>query len=171
MIHEYRIEPLSNHHNRTDFSSGVEALDNYLKRQAGQDIRKRVAAVFVLTTDGRTVAGYYSLCSHTIRLTDLPNQFVWKLPRYPVVPATLLGRLAVSASFRSQGIGRLLLLDAFHRVLSTTQNIASAMVVVDAKDEMARNFYLHHQFTPLPDHPNRLFFAVADIERLFAGAE
>jgi GNAT superfamily N-acetyltransferase len=165
---EYRIEPLSSRHDRAAFSCGVEPLDRYLQRQAGQDISKRVAAIFILTPDGKTIAGYYTLSVHVVKLADLPESVARKLPRYPDVPATLLGRLAVSADFHGQGIGQLLLLDAFRRVLASTREIASALVVVDAKDENARNFYLHHDFIPLPTQPNRLFYPVKAIEKLFA---
>lgn len=164
---EYRIEPLGSRHHRAAFSCGVDALDRYLQRQAGQDVSKRVAAVFVLTPDGETIAGYYTLSAHVVNLPDLPENVARKLPRYPSVPATLLGRLAVSTNFRGQGIGELLLLDAFRRVLATVREIASALVVVDAKDENARNSYLHHDFLPLPSQPNRLFYPVKDLEKLF----
>jgi len=164
----YRTEPLRSQHKRTDFSCGVEPLDRYLQRQAGQDISKRVAAVFVLTPDGETIAGYYTLSAHVVNLADLPDNIAKKLPRYPNVPATLLGRLAASVNWRGQGVGELLLLDAFRRVLLSTREIASALVVVDAKDETARNFYLHHDFIPLPSQPNRLFYTVNDIEKLFS---
>ena len=165
---QHQTEPLASHHNRTDFSCGVDALDRYLQRQASQDVSKRVAAVFVLTPDGKTIAGYYSLSAHTVNLADLPENVMRKLPKYPNVPATLLGRLAVSLNFRGQGIGELLLLDAFRRILATTREIASALVVVDAKDEKARNFYLHHDFIPFPTQPNRLFYPVKAIETLFS---
>ena len=165
---ELRPEPLSTKHRKADFSCGVEPLDRYLQRQAGQDIDKRVAAVFVLTPDGATIAGYYSLSAHVVSLADLPPTVAKKLPRYPNVPATLLGRLAVSMNFRGQGVGELLLLDAFRRVLATTREIASAVIVVDAKDKTARNFYLHQDFIPLLSQPNRLFYAVKTIEELFA---
>ena len=165
---EYRIEPLGPRHDRMGFSCRVEALDRYLQRQASQDVNKRVAAAFVLTPDGKTIAGYYTLSAHVVNLADLPDDVTRKLPRYPNVPATLLGRLAVSVNFRGQGIGELLLLDAFHRVLASAREIGSAMVVVDAKDEHARNFYLHHDFLPLPTQPDRLFYPVKDIQKLFS---
>lgn len=162
----YRIEPLADHHNRTAFSCGVEALDRYLQKQAGQDVRKHVAAVFVLTPDGVTVAGFYTLSAHVISLRHLPDSIAKELPRYPNIPATLLGRLGVSLDFPSRGIGELLLLDAFHRVLENTRDIGSAVLAVDAKDDAARSFYLHHDFIPLPAHPGRLFYPVKTIERL-----
>ncbi len=163
----YRIEPLGSKHNRAAFSCGVEALDRYLERQASQDVSKHVAAVFVLTPDGEMIGGYYSVSAHVVNLGDLPSNVAKRLPRYPNVPATLLGRLAVSVNFSGQGIGELLLVDALRRVLLNAREIASAMVVVDAKDDNARNFYLHHDFIPLPTQPNRLFYPVKTIEKLF----
>ena len=163
---QYQVEPLGDKHNRAAFSCGVEALDRYLRRQAGQDVSKHVAAAFVITPDGETVAGFYTLSAHVVNLGDLPENVAKKLPRYPNVPATLLGRLAVSKDFRGQGIGELLLLDAFKRVLANTREVASAVVVVDAKDERSREFYLRHDFIPLPSQPNRLFYPVKTIDRL-----
>ena len=163
----HRIEPLGSKHNRAAFSCGVEALDRYLERRAGQDVSRHAAAVFVLTPDGETIAGYCSLSAHVVNLGDLPPNVAEKLPRYPNVPATLLGRLAVSANFRGQGIGELLLLDVLRRVLVNGREIASAMVLVGTKDDKARNFYLHHDFIPLPTQPNRLFYSVKTIKKLF----
>ncbi|HWO40034.1 MAG TPA: GNAT family N-acetyltransferase [Candidatus Acidoferrum sp.] len=163
----YRIEPLSVKHDRAVFSCGVEPLDRYLQQQAGQDIRRRVAAAFVITPDGTTIAGFYTLSAHLVNLADLPDNVAKRLPRYPNVPATLLGRLAVSENFRGQGIGALLLLDALRRAFGNTREVASAVVVVDAKDERARGFYLRHDFIPLPTQPHRLFYPMKTIEKLF----
>ena len=164
---QYRIEPLGDQHDRAAFSCGVEVLDRYLQRQAGQDVSRRVAAAFVITPDGKTIAGFYTLSAHLVNLADLPESVAKRLPRYPNVPATLLGRLAVSENFRGQGIGELLLLDALKRAFGNTREVASAVVVVDAKDERARGFYLRHDFMPLPTHPNRLFYPMRTIEKLF----
>jgi ribosomal protein S18 acetylase RimI-like enzyme len=163
----YRIGPLSVKHDRAAFSCGVEALDRYLQKQAGQDISRRAAAAFVITPDGTTIAGFYTLSAHLVNLADLPQNIAKKLPRYPNVPATLLGRLAVSENFRGQGIGELLLLDALRRALGNTREVAAAVVVVDANDERARGFYLRHDFIPLPTQPNRLFYPMKTIEKLF----
>jgi GNAT superfamily N-acetyltransferase len=163
----YRIEPLGERHNRAAFSCGVEALDRYLQKQAGQDVSKHVAAAFVITPDGVTIAGFYTLSAHVVSLSELPESVSKKLPRHLKVPATLLGRLAVSREFRGQGLGELLLVDALKRVLLSTREIASAVVVVDAKDERAREFYLRHDFIPLPSQRSRLFYPVQTIEKLF----
>jgi predicted GNAT family N-acyltransferase len=154
-------------HDRAAFSCGIEALDNYLKKQANQDVAKRVAICFVLTPDGKTIAGFYTLSQYSVDLEKLPEEIARSLPKYPEVPATLLGRLAVSEQFRGQGLGEYLLLDALHRSLDQSRHVASAAVVVDAKDEAAKRFYEHFEFLSLPDTPNRLFLPMRTIERLF----
>jgi GNAT superfamily N-acetyltransferase len=160
-----RVEALGSHHDRSGFESGVEPLDRYFRAQAGQDARKNMAAPFVLVLADGTIAGYYTLSSTSVQLRELPEQTVRKLPRYPLVPATLLGRLAVDRRQQGKGYGRYLLADALHR--SARSEIASFAVIVDAKDENARRFYGRESFLPLPDQPMKLFRPMADIRRLF----
>ncbi|MGA9057027.1 MAG: GNAT family N-acetyltransferase [Terriglobia bacterium] len=162
-----RFEPLGPAHDRGAFSCGAEALDNYLRKQAGQDVRKRVAVAFVLTPDGKTVAGYYTLSQYSVELGAIPDGIAAKLPKYPFVPATLIGRLAVSNEFRGQRLGELLLMDALNRCLSGSKQVASAAVIVDAKDDSAAAFYKKYGFIELPKTPKRLFLPMASIEKLF----
>lgn len=163
----YQIELLGHQHDRAGFSCGIAPLDHYLQKVAGQDLKKRVAAVFVATPNGKVIAGFYTLSAHTVDLSDLPVDIAKKLPRYPLVPATLLGRLAVSLDFRGQGLGEFLLMDALRRALTGTKHVASAAVVVDAKDERAAAFYRHFEFVSLPSRPQRLFYLMSSIARLF----
>ena len=114
-----------------------------------------------------SILGYYTLSAYGIQLSALPERISRRLPRYPTIPATLLGRLAVSSAHQGQKLGRFLLTDALHRSWRNTTEVASVGVVVDALDESARAFYLHHEFIPLLDHPNRLFLAMATIEKAF----
>lgn len=161
------IEPLSPKHNRADFSCGVEALDAYLHRQAGQDLRKQVAVPFVLSPDGNTIAGYDTLSQYAVQLALVPEEIARKLPKYPMVPATLIGRLAVSTRFRGQGHGATLLMDALLRSLRSGREIASAGVVVDAKDSEAIAFYTKYGFLELPKVGRRLFLPMGTVEKLF----
>lgn len=165
---KFRFELLGATHHRAGFSCGVLPLDHYLQKQAGQDVRRRVAAAFVATPDGKSIAGYYTLSQHSVDLGVLPEQFAGKLPKYPLVPATLIGRLAVSTAFRGQGVGELLLMDALYRSLGGSRQIASAAVIVDAKDERAAGFYRKYGFLELPKIARRLFLPMATVEILFA---
>ena len=164
----FRVEPLRSGRDRAAFSSGVQALDNYFWTQAGQDVRKRVAAVYVLTSDGKTVAGYYSLSQHAVELDEVPHDLRRRLPKYPFVPVTLLGRLAVSEEFRGQGLGEHLLMDALDRCLASSKQIGSVAVIVDAKDEKAGNFYRKYGFIQLPRIPTRLFLPMKTLEEMLS---
>jgi len=161
------VEPLGRRHDRTAFHCGAEALDLYLKQQARQDADKRVAAPFVAVRLPDTVVlGYYTLSASVLTLTDLPDEMARKLPRYPQLPVTLLGRLAVDQSTKGQGLGEHLLLDALHRSLAHADQIAAMAVVVDAKDESAAAFYRHYGFIPLQTQPSRLFVPMRSIAQL-----
>jgi len=163
----FHVELLHDRHARSAFECGVEALDRYLRQQARQDRSRHIAAVYVATPDGEAVAGYYTLSAHSVRPTELPVEIARKLPRYSNVPTTLLGRLAVDTRFRGRGIGEFLLLDALRRAWESAHAVASMAVLVDAKDEAARRFYLRYRFIPFPESPNRLFIPIMTIGDLF----
>ena len=147
----------------------MEPLDRYLKQQASQDAKKRAAVPYVLVSEDNRIAGYYTLSSDNIRADDLPLELVkqLKLPRYPVIGATLIGWLARDLSFRGKGIGELLLVDALKMALAMSRKIASAAVVVDAKDANAHQFYTEFGSLGFPDTVNRLFLPMQTIEKLF----
>jgi GNAT superfamily N-acetyltransferase len=161
------VEALGGAHDRTAFHSGVPELDRYLQHQAGQDARRKVAAPFVLVDGSGSILGYYTLSAYGILLGELPEPIARRLPRYPLLPATLLGRLAIGSARRGRSLGRLLLMDALHRSWKNTSEVASVGVVAEALDETARSFYLHHEFVPTMGHPNKLFLAMATIEKAF----
>ncbi|MGH6679710.1 MAG: GNAT family N-acetyltransferase [Bradyrhizobium sp.] len=160
-----RVEALGPHHDRNSFVSGVEPLDRYLRSQAGQDARKNMAAPFVLVLPDSAIGGYYTLSATGVKLTEFPVDITRKLPRYPLVSATLLGRLAVDKLHQGRGYGRFLLADALFRAVRS--EIASFAIIVDAKDEAARLFYERENFLPFPDQPLRLFRSMVDIARLY----
>ena len=148
-------------HDRTAFHSGSEPLNRYLREQATQDVRRRVAACFVALADGKRIAGYYTLASASLLLADLPGSIGRKLPRYPTVPTIRMGRLAVDQAFKGQGLGGALLADALTR--AARSEIAAYALMVDAKDQNAAAFYQHHGFIPLPESPCTLFMPLATI--------
>ena len=163
------IQTLSQAHDRNGFSCGNAALDRYLQTQARQDMQRNLAQVFVLVAeDQKTIQGYYTLSAGSVTLSELPNELRSKLPRYPKLPVTLLGRLAVDARFQGQKIGAFLLVDALHRSARQTAEIASLAVVVDAIDEAAVAFYTKFHFLPLPETPRTLFIEMTTIKKLFS---
>jgi len=134
----YRVAPLGKDHDRSSFASGSTPLDRYLQQQARQDAEKRVAAAFVLVEPpANKVLGYYTLSASVITADALPAGLAKKLPRYPQLPVTLLGRLGVDQSQKGKGLGEFLLMDALHRRLEAATEIAAMAVIVDAKDAVA----------------------------------
>ena len=163
----YRVEPLGSQHDRASFTCGVEPLDRYLHQQARQNVEQRVAAVFVLvSTDSGKIAGYYTLSSGAVLLTDLPLDIAKRLPRYPQVPVILLGRLAIAGDRQGQGLGEVLLIDALRRAYRQSDQVGAMAVVVDAKDDRARLFYERFGFRHLGDEAYRLFLPMRTIEQL-----
>ncbi len=119
---------------------------------------KNVAQVFVLLhRPTMHIAGFYTLSAFSVRAAELPEAIARQLPRYPLIPATMLGRLAVDQRYRGQGLGGVVLLDALRRARDASQQVASVAVIVDAKSDEARSFYEHYQFMRFVSDPYRLF--------------
>lgn len=155
------IQPLGEHHDRA--ACGVDELDTYLKRRAGQDVRRRVARVFICTEEGENrILGFYTLSALSVDISSLPEDAARKLPK-PPVPVALIGRLAVAEDAQGQGIGQILLADAVKRTVNVSEEIAVYALVVDAKDDRARAFYEGFGFLPLPDQKRRLFLPLASV--------
>ena len=150
---DLRIEALAPHHDRDGFSCGVDSLDRYLRTQAGQDVRRRANGVFVLVEPERSavILGYYTLCATSLPPGDVPVAARKHISRYPLLSATLTGRLAVAAARQGEGLGVLLLADAVRRADASASVVGSSMLVVDALNARAAAFYEGHGFVRLPD--------------------
>ncbi len=129
-------------------------------------MRRRVASCFVVVDEGLTPRGFYTLAATSVALVELPAALSKRLPRYPSLPATLLGRLAVDHRHRGERLGEQMLMDAFARSLRS--EIATYAIIVDAKDERAASFYKAYDFLPLTISERRLFLPMGEIARLFA---
>jgi len=162
------IEPFdSATHLRSSFCCGEVALDTYIQRQASQDLKRRVAAVFVLVDSSNLdVLGYYTLSAYTVNVSALQEDFGKRLPRYPQLPATLLGRLAVDSAHKGQGLGELLLVDALRRTLETSRHIASLAVIVEPLNQPTRSFYLKYGFIPFKQERMKLYLPVQSVAGL-----
>jgi ribosomal protein S18 acetylase RimI-like enzyme len=162
----FHVYPLDTSvHDREGFDCGVSALNEYLAKRARKDVASGVAACFVATEEGGPrILGYYTLSAATIVRASLPEKLLKKLPRYPELPATLLGRLAVSIDFRGQGLGTRLLLSAMRRSADAAADVASIALVTDPKDEAAGSFYRRFGFEPLT--PQRMFLPMQAVAEL-----
>jgi len=164
----FRIERLAAHHDRSSFSCGEASLDDYLRQRARQDDERNVAKVFVLyDVQASRVAGYYTLSASAVQLDALPADARRRLPRYPLVPVVLLGRLASDRGSQRRGLGEALLFDALRRAFDIgTRQIAATAVVVDALHGRARSFYEQYDFRQFADDEFRLFLTMRTIGRL-----
>jgi GNAT superfamily N-acetyltransferase len=150
---EFEVVPLGKQHDRAGFSCGEESLDRYLKTQAAQDMRRKANAVFVMVRapTPAKVVGFFTLCASTLSQGAIPTAARRHIPRYPLVSATLLGRLAIAKEYQGQGIGAALLARALRKAYENASVVGSSLVVVDALGERAAQYYEAHGFVRLPD--------------------
>jgi len=147
---KFIVEPLDPaKHCREAFDCGVEVLNDYLRKRAGQDMRRFASGCWVLThgTAPETIRGYYTLSPEavdSVELPELPETLGKKLPRYRRLGAILLGRLAVNTESQGKGLGTMLLFDALHRCVHA--EIPAVKVLVDPKDERGGSFYTSRGF-------------------------
>jgi len=162
---QFTITLLSAEHERTSFDCGIAPLNRYLREQVGQDIKRRLGNCFVATEHEATrIAGFYTLAATSIPLTSLPEAETRRLPRYPVLPAVLIGRLAVDTHFQGKQLGAALVIDALRR--SAEAAPAAFAILVDAKDENAARFYSKLGFVPLESRPLSLFLPIGTALKL-----
>jgi GNAT superfamily N-acetyltransferase len=162
----FDIEALRPTHDRKAFACGVAPLDRYLAEFATQDIKRRVSNCYVALDQKTTVAGYYTFAASSIPLGDLPPDLAKRLPRYPLVPAALVGRLAVDRNFQGIGLGATLVVDALQRC--TRADLAIHALLVDAKDEAAARFYTRLGFLQCVSRPMSFFLPIGTAVRLLS---
>ncbi|MBF0266551.1 MAG: GNAT family N-acetyltransferase [Gammaproteobacteria bacterium] len=161
------ITPFDQSFDRQQFSCGENLLDDYLKKYARQDIKRNISRIFVSSTPDcpKRVIGFYSLSANSLDPELLPNNLRKKLPKFPL-PVSLLGRLAIDKKFKSQGVGKMLLVDSMKRVYYASQSLAVYALIVEAINEDAKKYYEKFGFIPLPDQPFKLFLPLSTIESL-----
>ena len=133
-------------------------------------MRRKVNAVFVLVPedDPGRIAGYFTLCAFGLAPGAVPEEARKHIPRYPLVSATLIGRLAVRKDLQGHGIGSILLAKALAKSYENAAEVGSSMVVVEAIDERAAGFYQAYGFIRLPESM-RLILPMRTIAGLTAG--
>jgi predicted GNAT family N-acyltransferase len=158
------VVPFDKTQQRKQFDCGIEELNRYLHQQISQDSKRNIAAPFVLLNEN-SIIGFYTLSASAVNVGDLPEKLVKKLPKYPLIPVVLLGRLAIDKNHQKQGLGDFLLMDALKRSLHGSEQIATMAIVVDAINLSAENFYRQYGFEELTE--NRLFLPMQTISTLF----
>jgi len=156
----FHIEALSSH-DRSAFRCGNDRIDRYFRETVTQDVRRGYAKCFVaVETETGRLAGFYTLTSSSIPLTEIPHDSRKKLPRYPTVPTVLIGWLGRHVDFKGRDLGEKLLLDAIRTIAAAP--IASHAIIVDAIDDAAAEFYSGYGFVSLAAaHASRMYLPVA----------
>ena len=164
----YIFSSLEAHHDRTAFDCGVPVLSDFLKTKARKERDLGYSAVRIMVDPRHptVIAGYYTLSAHSIELTDLSEALRKKLPRYPLVPTILLGRLACALAVQKAGAGERMLMDALSTAEKTSGRVGPHAVVVDAIDDRAAAFYRKYGFVPIVGQDRRLFLQMATIRTL-----
>jgi GNAT superfamily N-acetyltransferase len=149
------VSKLSNRHNRSSFDCGEPELNTFLKEHATQYIKRGLCSVQVLL-DGDLIIGYYTLSPFLIEPTELPIEVMMKYPRHPI-PCWLLGRFAIDKRYQKQGLGEMLLIEVFKKVLDLSQDAGGYCIFVNAKNEVAKNFYKKFGFASFKDNDLSLY--------------
>lgn len=171
------IEPLdTKRHDRAAFSSGVEHVDNFLRKTAGKLVKGGTARVFVVVNphqDPAQILGFYSINAHSVDAGDLPNRYRWYALPGGRIPAAFIGMMGVAQAAQGQGIGSLLLADALKGAYRASHRIGTAMVLLDILDcghpeAVARRQRLYEGFgfQHLASTPLRMFIPMATVAQL-----
>lgn len=161
-----KIERLGDH-DRNNFSCEEEKLNSYIKERASQDQKNGFSQVYIAVDDNRPkeIIGFYTFSPSSVLRTDLPEEHIRKLPKYPGIPGYLIGRLARDQKYRGQGIGELLLIDALRKVEEANELASGNAVFVEAKNENAREFYKKYGFISTPNNENFLFLPIKSLKK------
>lgn len=160
--------PLERIHDLSSFSSGVPALDDWLKRRALANQDSGATRTFVTCRDGNKVIAYYALASGGVAASHAPGRFRRNMP--DPIPVAILARLAIDTSHQRQGLGVALVQDAARRVMNAAGTLGIRGILVHAISEEARAFYMALGFNPSPLDPMTLVISLADLRHAENGA-
>lgn len=162
-----KIEKLEKTHHKNEFDCENESLNNYIRKQAKQDVNRDLSACYVLCDSvDKKVLGYYTLSGNSLNREDFPEELIKKLPpSYANLPTILLGRLAIDKSQKKKGFGEILLIDALKRCVEISESLGVLAVIVDPYDDKAIKFYKKYGFILIPSN-NKMFIPIKTIENL-----
>ena len=139
--------PISNDVDLSEFSSGEEQLDFWLKRDALKNEVAGASRTYVVCDKERAIA-YYAIASGSVMQIEEPGKIKRNMP--DPIPVIILGRLAIDQNWQGKGLGSGLLKDALLRASEISQQVGVRALVVQAMSETAKRFYLHHGFMVSP---------------------
>ena len=171
-----RIEPFDpERHDRTGFSCGVEAVDNYFKKTAGKLVSAGNVRLFVMVNPDGNLIGFYAINAHAVDYRDLPSRFARSRPGHGSIPAAFIAMIGRDQRYSGQGFGSDLLVDALRRITQAADVIGLAVVLLDVLDcgdpertARRQSLYQSYGFQPLPSNPTRLYLPLATVRNLMA---
>jgi GNAT superfamily N-acetyltransferase len=159
----FRVEPLGDHHQLDNFDCGNPELNQWLQLHARHATAQGTRTYVLIDDAGEEIAGYFALAPHLIERQEIPPRVGRGSPRH--IPAILLAKLALDRSHHGQGLGAELLVRGLQTTLTAARTAGGKVVVVDAIDGGAAQFYEHHNFVPLPGNPHRLVQKLSTIAK------
>ena len=160
-------EKLGPTHDLSAFASGVDALDAWLTRSASHAQAMKTAQTFVWHSGNGVVVAYFSLAAHLVVRASLPSKIGRGSP--DAIPAVLLARLALDRTLHGGGLGGELLWDALSRACAASEIAAARIIVVDAYDDRAADFYRRYGFVAVAENQLRLVQKTSDVTAALLG--
>jgi GNAT superfamily N-acetyltransferase len=155
--------PLTAEHDLSAFDCGEPALNDWLRHRALKN-ESRFSRTYVVC-EGQRVVGYFCISAGSVERGATPGKVRRNAP--DIIPVSVIGRLAVNRDHAGKGLGADLLSDALRRIALASQSIGIGAVLVQAKDEAAKRFYLRcAEFLEYPEDSRTLFLP---IETVIAG--
>lgn len=163
-------------HDRAAFSSGVDGVDNFLKKTANKLARADNLRLYAMTDPSGSLLGFYALNAHAIDYAELPAKFARTRPGHGAIPAAYIAMIGVDARHQGHGYGGDLLVDALTRIARAADNIGLAVAILDVLDDddaervaRRKRLYEGYGFQALPSQPLRLFMPLATVRQLLGG--
>lgn len=157
--------PLTADHDLEEFDCGEPALNDWLKQRALKN-ESRFSRTYVVCDDNRVV-GYFCISAGAVERSAVPGRLRRNAP--DSIPVSVIGRLAVSAAYAGRGLGADILSDALRRIAVASQSIGIGAVLVQAKDENAKRFYLAcAEFVEYPEDSRMLFLPIETVIAAFS---
>lgn len=158
------IRKLTADDNLANFDCGQPTLNQFLQRFALNNQKANSAQTYVCCLADQVV-GFYSLAVGSVEASIAPDRLIKGLPKHPVA-VMILVRLAVDVKHQGLGLGSALLKDALLRTAQAADIAGIRALLVHAKDDNIRNWYLNWEFEASVTDPLHLFLLIKDLKTL-----
>ena len=158
-----RVEALRDSHVLDDFACGKAPLDDWLKQHARNAAGQGTRTYLLVDSGSDSIMGYFAIAPHLVEREIVPQKIGRGAPRQ--IPAILLAKLALDKRSHGTGLGRALLVSALEKIVDAGKHAGGKLIVVDAIDDDAAEFYAHHDFERLPGNPHRLIMKMSTAAR------